>query len=52
MERHKVSENQKNQIFIGLILLLTSRNEIEQQVIKLVEDGKITREIAKEVHVS
>jgi transposase len=32
--------------------LLTSRKEKEKQVIKLAEEGKTTREIAKEVHIS
>jgi DNA-directed RNA polymerase specialized sigma subunit len=34
-------------------LLLTNRKEKEKQVIKLVaEEGKTTREISKEVHIS
>jgi transposase len=33
-------------------LLLTNRKEKEKQVIKLAEEGKTTREISKEVHIS
>jgi DNA-binding NarL/FixJ family response regulator len=33
-------------------LLLTNRKEKEKQVIKLDEEGKTTREISKEVHIS
>jgi transposase len=32
--------------------LLTSKKEKKKQVIKLAEEGKTTREIAKEVHIS
>jgi transposase len=34
------------------ILLLTSRKEKENQVIKIAEESKATREIAKEIHIS
>jgi DNA-binding NarL/FixJ family response regulator len=33
-------------------LLLTNRKEKEKQVIKLAEEGKTTREISKEAHIS
>jgi hypothetical protein len=33
-------------------LLLTNRKEKEKQVIKLDEESKTTREIAKEIHIS
>jgi DNA-binding NarL/FixJ family response regulator len=33
-------------------LLLTNRKEKEKQVINLAEEGKTTREISKEAHIS
>jgi transposase len=33
-------------------ILIASRKEKEKQVIKLYEEGKTTREIAKDVHIS
>ncbi len=57
--RHKKSRNQQNQYFIFIelsicnsVLPLLSRNKKEKLVIKLANEGKTTREIAKIVHIS
>jgi transposase len=54
-----IRESRESDLYLGFqygylnnVLLLTNRKEKEKQVIKLAEEGKTTREIAKEVHVS
>src|SRR3954471_7244181 len=55
--RRKISRNQwyhllRNFNMNYYMSLLISRKEKEQLVIKLAQEGKTTREIAKQVHVS